>query len=191
MIAQERRGFRVAPVSPTDFLDVTKTRHLIEFRALQESIALGGDSWETQIRSAFQRLSRERVIDRTTGRVSESWEREHDNFHIALISATSSKWLIHLYKILYDQSKRYQHFGLNANPSARDPVTEHAGIMTAVLARDFEKACQSLIDHAQRSFLVIESELNNNTRCNQNDIDANVTDLWSVETNPPSVDNRT
>ena len=54
--AEERRGFRVKPVSIAEFLDLTRVRLLLEKEALKESMRLGDDEWEARIIAAFHRM---------------------------------------------------------------------------------------------------------------------------------------
>src|SRR5258708_4069448 len=46
VVAEEQRGFRVAPVTTDDLIDVTHARVLIEIELLKRSIAQGDDDWE-------------------------------------------------------------------------------------------------------------------------------------------------
>ena len=56
--ADERRGFRVTPISPSDLADITKMRLMLDIPALLESIKAGDDAWEAQIVAAFHRLEK-------------------------------------------------------------------------------------------------------------------------------------
>ena len=54
--AEGQRGFRVAPVSIENLLDVTQTRAWIESVALRAAIAAGDRGWEAEILAAAHRL---------------------------------------------------------------------------------------------------------------------------------------
>ena len=54
--AEGQRGFRVAPVSMANLLDITKTRAWIEGIALRAAIAGGDRSWEAEILAACDRI---------------------------------------------------------------------------------------------------------------------------------------
>jgi DNA-binding GntR family transcriptional regulator len=56
--ADERRGFRVTPISPADLADITKMRLMLDIPALTESIQAGDDAWEADIVAAFHRLEK-------------------------------------------------------------------------------------------------------------------------------------
>lgn len=44
VIADERRGFRVTPISPADLADITKMRLMLDIPALTESIQADDDT---------------------------------------------------------------------------------------------------------------------------------------------------
>src|ERR1700750_1081400 len=54
--AEGQRGFRVAPVSIENLLDITKTRAWVEGAALRSAIARGDRAWEAGIIAAAHRL---------------------------------------------------------------------------------------------------------------------------------------
>src|SRR3546814_17788514 len=65
VLAEEQRGFRVAPATLADLEDIMTSRAEIEALALQRAIRLGGDDWEARIVAAFHQIGsascRERV----------------------------------------------------------------------------------------------------------------------------------
>jgi GntR family carbon starvation induced transcriptional regulator len=67
--AEGQRGFRVAPVSIANLLDITKTRAWVEGAALRVAIANGDRHWESQIMAAAHRL---RIPTIATSRSSAS-----------------------------------------------------------------------------------------------------------------------
>ncbi len=56
--ADERRGFRVAPISAEDMADITRMRLMIDVPALRDAIASGDDAWEAALVASFHRLER-------------------------------------------------------------------------------------------------------------------------------------
>src|SRR6478736_1205382 len=56
--ADERRGFRVAPISEDDLADITRMRVLLDVPALREAIAHGDDAWEAAVLAAYHRLEK-------------------------------------------------------------------------------------------------------------------------------------
>lgn len=55
VVVEDRRGFRVAGVTPAEVEDVARMRILLEQEAMRASIEHGGDAWESDIVSAFTR----------------------------------------------------------------------------------------------------------------------------------------
>ena len=159
VVAQGQRGFRVAPISLTDFQDITNTRVLLETEALRQSIELGDDAWEADVLSAFHRLSRaeEKLEGPDATReewelaAREEWELRNRIFHEVLISACPSRWLRHFQTILYRQSERYRRLSLFNHPIPRDVHAEHLAIVDAVIARDAPAATRILADHIMRT----------------------------------------
>ena len=54
--AQGQRGFRVAPVSVENLIDVTRMRAMLEIAALRLALASGDRDWEATIVAAEHRL---------------------------------------------------------------------------------------------------------------------------------------
>lgn len=152
VVTQGQRGFRVAPISITDFEDITRTRVLLETEALRQSITLGGDDWEASVVAAFHRLSRaeEKLADHDPG-TTEEWEKRNRAFHEALISASPSRWIRHFQNILYQQSERYRRISLFRQPIERDIHAEHQALFDATLARDTTRATSILTEHILRT----------------------------------------
>jgi GntR family transcriptional regulator, carbon starvation induced regulator len=157
VVAQGQRGFNVAPISIDDFKDITQTRVLLETEALRQSMALGGDEWETAVVAAFHRLSRaeQRLAD-GDDQTTDEWEARNRGFHEALISASPSRIVRHFQQILYQQSERYRRISLFRRPIPRDVHAEHQALFEAALARNTELTVSILRDHIIRTLKAIE-----------------------------------
>lgn len=149
VITEGQRGFRVSPTSLQDLADVTELRITLELKALENSILHGGDEWESRVVATYYQLSKTEELDLFEH--LELWEQRNHDFHWAVISACTSKWLLHFYNILYDQHKRYRNISLNANITQRDIHAEHQRIYDAVIARDIEKACAETESHIRQT----------------------------------------
>ncbi len=148
VVAETHRGFRAAPVSAEDLLDLTGTRIEIEASCLRRAIELGDMEWEIGVIAAFHRLSRtpERVAD-DEACVAEEWAKAHKEFHAALVQSCDSYWRIRLRGFLYDQTERYRRLSVPARREERDLIDEHKAIMEAVIARDADRAVGLMHDH--------------------------------------------
>ncbi|MES9878720.1 MAG: FCD domain-containing protein [Candidatus Sedimenticola sp. 1PA] len=149
VVMEGQRGFRVAPISLSDLDDVTEMRITLELKALRNSILHGGDGWESRVVASYYQLRK--LEENGPSEQIEVWEQRNHDFHAALISACTSKWLLRFYKILYDQHKRYRNISLTSNLGQRDLPGEHKRIYEAALARDAENACQETEQHIRQT----------------------------------------
>ena len=157
---EEQRGFKVAPVSIEDLADLTRTRKFVELEALRESILSGDDAWEGRVVAAFHRLSKtEARLSTGLELVQDEFEQRNREFHLALISACSSRWLHHLHGILYQQSERYRRISLVNQIVSRDVHAEHKAVFDAAMARDVERACRLEGEHIDRTLSVVSKVL--------------------------------
>jgi GntR family transcriptional regulator, carbon starvation induced regulator len=138
---EEQRGFRVAPVSLSDLAELTKTLCWISELALRESIKNGDAAWEESVVLAAHRLSRvAREGEEGYASFNPEWEERHRVFHLALIAACGSRWLIDFYAMLMDRNTRYRYLAFADGSEPRDVEAEHQAIYDAVLARDADRA---------------------------------------------------
>lgn len=151
-----QRGFAVAPVSIAELRDITQTRQDLESVAIRRSIAQGDDDWEAMVLAASHRLSK--MTDPSTGRLvllPDENVRRHRAFHLSLVAACGSAWLLHFIGALYDQSERYRRFSTLHAVVPRDTAAEHRDLVDAVLARDADRAVHLLCDHLDRTAEVV------------------------------------
>jgi len=155
VVAEGQRGFRTAPLSSAELRDIMRLRAELDALALRDAIAHGDDEWEAGIVAAFHRLSKAPIpVPGEDSADFEQWDRLHAAFHVALIAACQSPWLLHMRRLLEDQSTRYRrlrHRADTPNAIKRDVPGEHRQIMDAVLARDAEQAIALLRAHFGRT----------------------------------------
>jgi GntR family transcriptional regulator, carbon starvation induced regulator len=146
--ADERRGFRVAPISLEDLSDITHMRLTLDIPALRSAIAHGDDAWEAAIVAAFHRL--EKVESRLSDApvvLDQEWSELHRTFHLALIAACSSKRQVAWSTSLFDQAERYRRLSARQRQMNRRKSTEHRKLMDASLRRDADTAAALLSEH--------------------------------------------
>lgn len=143
------RGFSVAPASEADLEELTKARLWANEKALRESIAHGDASWEESVLLAYHRLSRiEARLEGAPPDIDPAWDAAHAQFHLRLIAACGSRWLVGFCTQLFDLADRYRHLSRMApQAGARRRNDEHRAIMEATLARDADKAAHLLNEH--------------------------------------------
>lgn len=144
------RGYKVAPMSRGDLLDISELRVDIERKALSSSIGNGGEEWELEVVNAFHLLNR---VEGKTGALSDdpSWSQRHRSFHKALVNACRSRWLLHFHAMLFDQASRYRALSQRVRPPGEDRRNEHRLIMEATLDRDAGKACDLAVAHITKT----------------------------------------
>lgn len=138
----DQRGFRTADVSPENFAEILLLRCKLEDLALRQSIEAGTQDWEEQVVLAHHRMQRAKAEK------SGSFEDLHKEFHLALLSNAQSPILLKFCSQLYDLNIRYRFLAGSAlEYKRRDVGDEHAGILSAAVARDADLASERLIRH--------------------------------------------
>jgi DNA-binding GntR family transcriptional regulator len=151
VVSVGQKGFTVAALTSDDVRDTAATRLVIESEALAKSIELGDVHWEMAIVSAFHGLTRH-PSPLSAGERTDGWEIFHRQFHMALISACGSRWLIEFASLLFDQAERHRILRARLTPNdrlIRDVQAEHQAIFDAVMARDVARAIEALTRHYQ------------------------------------------
>jgi len=142
----DQRGFRTATANQAQFNEILRLRSQFEAMALQEAIESGDTDWEESIVLAHHHLSRCSRED------IEDFEHRHKQFHMALLSACSSKILLRFCDQLYDLNIRYRFLaGRSTIYKKRDVSLEHRAIVEASIDRDAVTACAELRLHYSRT----------------------------------------
>ncbi|SDI49950.1 DNA-binding transcriptional regulator, GntR family [Paraburkholderia steynii] len=145
---EDQRGFCVSPVSREALLDLTETRIGVERLALSRAVLHGDVEWETNMLSAYHRLSRTPVPTDPVNH--QAWATVHRQFHEALIRGCASPWLQRLCRLLYDQAERYRNLAeleMRSEPNLRDTFAEHKALLDAAMERDNEKLSILIGEH--------------------------------------------
>jgi GntR family transcriptional regulator, carbon starvation induced regulator len=147
------KGFRVAPVSRADLLEITE--HYLDFekRALAAAMARGDDEWEARIVASFHRLGLiEELSWKERMRRHGDWVQRHRDFHEALVAACGGQWLLRLRSLMFNQLERYRFLSkLSREKSRQSKGVQHRAIMEAALAREAKKATHLLEQHIRET----------------------------------------
>lgn len=146
VIAEEQKGFAVAPISVGNLRELASLRKLIEFHALDLSFQRGDVDWEADVVAAHYRLSRieDRLLSGETADRTE-WKRYDFGYHQTLIGACGSAELLSLHRAVFDKYLRYQMIFLTYR--GQIAADEHRALKDAALARDFPAARALLERH--------------------------------------------
>lgn len=154
---RDQRGFFVAAISIERWRELVKTRCWLEGRALEESIGHRTQGWEDNIVLTFHRFSRTPFSPSQSGLGGNAdWESRHRAFHLALIGACGSSWLLGFCEDMMDQAQRYRFISFSNAQATRDSVEEHRQIMDAALDGEPALAVQRLTEHYRLTLKVIE-----------------------------------
>ena len=166
VLSESFKGFSVAPVSPTDLIQLTKARIEVEKLCLRLSLANGDLAWEGRLVALLHQLLRSSPLD-PMGNPDDEWWRTHIGFHHALVSACDNHWLLRMHRMLHEQSERYRRLALivDADPASQPPpvrhntVTEHEELVEAALARDANRAGEIIEAHllGTMEYLLVQS----------------------------------
>ncbi|EHP42147.1 GntR family transcriptional regulator [Cupriavidus basilensis OR16] len=152
VVAIDQKGFRVAELSESELLDITRVRQQIETQALRDAIGSANVAWEGQLIAAHHRLKRIPMYLPGEGRrMNPDWEDAHSDFHAALVAGCESPWLRRFSALLRDQTARYRLLSMNIPKSGRkrDVMAEHQAIVDAAVRGDADGACRLLHEHFQ------------------------------------------
>jgi GntR family transcriptional regulator, carbon starvation induced regulator len=149
VVAEEQRGYKVAPVTLDDLSDLTHARILIEVDLIRRSIEKGDDDWEIRVISCLHRLAKIEERAPENYPVNVEWKSAHRQFHEALVSASGSPTLLAVRNSLFDRAERYRNLSALFRPHPRDKAGEHRTLMQAAISRNAEQACSLIASHIQ------------------------------------------
>jgi DNA-binding GntR family transcriptional regulator len=155
-------GFRVRVLSIDDLVDLTRVRIQIETLALRDSLANGDLEWEAQLVAAHHALAATPSLN-DEGEQNLEWLPRHAAFHLALVAACQSRWLLDLREQLFAASELYRFWFVQVQGDVRRRglregiIKEHKGLLDAALARDIELATDRLARHFQKTCDVIRA----------------------------------
>ncbi len=145
VILEDHKGFRVAPVSQEELVDLAMTWFELEAVGIRQSIEKGDDRWAANIKARFRDLSKHRM--RTSeGTIEPDWEPHNLAFHESLYAACGSPSLMRFCRVLSERFSRYRRLWAR-RPHARNIAKEHEELCRAVLARDTAAAVAALRKH--------------------------------------------
>jgi GntR family carbon starvation induced transcriptional regulator len=147
VVAESQRGFRVAPASRADFLDVVMMRQQMEVLALEKSIELGDALWVKSVSRSYDAFSGLATKAGSGEPITDAWESHHREFHFSLISHCGSPTLLNFCSQLHDRFDRYRRLILPNSSYMAATAGDHEDIKHAVIARDTARAVQLITDH--------------------------------------------
>ena len=148
VVAQEQRGFFVAPVSESDLIEIANLRVLLEKEALKASIKYGDVEWEGNVVAAYHKLKlmeKRMRDDNLSEKETVDWKQCDFAFHQSTIQACNSNNLLQIHSIIFDKYLRYQMQVMDYR--GEDAVNEHKLLFDATLERNSKLAQRRLEEH--------------------------------------------
>jgi GntR family carbon starvation induced transcriptional regulator len=134
------RGFTVIALDMAEFRDLNIARTAVEREAVRLSLTHGDEAWEAGVVSAGYLMKKADTALSGGDPDIDRWETANEAFHLAIVAACGSNWLLRIRKSLHDQCERYRRASVYLRRGTRDLGAEHAEILGAVLARDIAAA---------------------------------------------------
>ncbi len=148
LVAEGSRGFQVSGVSSANLREVAAMRQLLECHGLKASFQRGDLEWEGRVVATYHKLATmEKKMAASEPSAAETWRRYDWAFHFALISACGSNLLLETYASICDKFLRYQMIA--AVFRGQVAADEHQVLLESALARDWQRAQQTLTTHVE------------------------------------------
>ena len=161
VILEDHKGFRVAPVSQEELVDLAMTWFELEALGIRQSIRKGDDRWAANIRARFAELSKHRM--RTSqGKLDPGWEPQNMAFHESLYAACGSPSLMRFCRVLSERFSRYRRLWARHLAHKRNIGREHEVLCRAVLRRDTRAALAALRKHRMTTIQDLLADWNEN-----------------------------
>lgn len=154
-----QKGYRVAPMSGQDLLDIFDARANMEAMLVSLAIERGDDAWEAEI------LAREHMLSKLEARnaseqMLDEWDQRHQAFHTAIVAGCGSQYLLQMRTRLFDLAARYRFIWLRETVLSvgmlEDKHIQHQLLTEAILARDTIRASELMRQHLLTPVPVIQ-----------------------------------
>lgn len=146
VVLENNKGFRVAPVSPEELIDITMVRCEVEAIALRMAMEKGDVRWESTIVARQHELSRVPLLN-SEGAFSDEWNAANEALHAAMRAACGSPLLLNFCEGLSERYYRYRRLWARHPSGKRNPAHEHELIVNAVIERQAPTAITLVREH--------------------------------------------
>ena len=161
----DQRGFSVAALKWDELPILTNSRIELEAIALRESIAARDAAWEDQLVLLLHRLSRTpRSLSETQYKPNPLWETLHRDFHRALLSRCSSRWIRGFCDTLAEEAYRFRQLAAGKSFTKRNEHAEHAAIFEAAISGNADESIRLLTEHYNRTSTLVATEARRRTQ---------------------------
>ena len=159
VIQTGQRGFRVPGLSHAGWMDLIRTREILETEALRLALENRSVDWEDSVVSCFHLFSREieRLFRGETDSIQRYWFR-HTEFHEAIIAACPLENLKSLVSTLYTRMIPYRRLTFTDKYSKDKLIQAHETLMNEVLSPG-ESTIETMREHIRANAAIIRQVL--------------------------------
>ena len=157
-----QKGYRVAPMSEQELLDIFDARANMEAMLVSLAIERGDDAWEAEILARAHMLSKLEAIDASEQMLDE-WDQRHQAFHSAIVAGCGSQYLLQMRERLFDLAARYRFIWLRKTVLSvemlEDKHEQHQTLTEAILARHAARASELMRQHLLTPIPIIQQAM--------------------------------
>jgi DNA-binding GntR family transcriptional regulator len=139
-----RRGAIVTELTADEFLDAYQVREALETLAIRLAVPRLEADDLARLRELHRRMAGHVERDEVNAFFNANGE-----FHDLFVTASGNRKLHEMYRLLMDQTGRYQARSLELRGSIGRSIAEHEAILEAVEAGDAERAARLMADHIE------------------------------------------
>ena len=157
-----QKGYRVAPMSGQERLDIFDARANTEAMLVELAIARGDDAWEAEILARAHMLAKLEAVD-ASEQLLDEWDQRHQAFHTAIVAGCGSRYLLQMRERLFDLAARYRFIWLRKTVLSvemlEDKHDQHQTLVEAILARDAARASELMRQHLLTPIPIIQQAM--------------------------------
>ncbi|MGK8932992.1 DNA-binding transcriptional regulator CsiR [Pluralibacter gergoviae] len=157
-----QKGYRVAPMSGQELLDIFDARANTEAMLVELAIARGDDAWEAEILARAHMLAKLEAVD-ASEQLLDEWDQRHQAFHTAIVAGCGSRYLLQMRERLFDLAARYRFIWLRKTVLSvemlEDKHDQHQMLVEAILARDAARASELMRQHLLTPIPIIQQAM--------------------------------
>ncbi|MBV8041890.1 DNA-binding transcriptional regulator CsiR [Pluralibacter sp.] len=161
-----QKGYRVAPMSESELLDIFDARANMEAMLVQLAVERGTDEWEAEVLARAHMLNKLESSE-ASEELLEEWDLRHQAYHTAIVAGCGSQYLLQMRQRLFDLAARYRFIWLRKTVLSvemlEDKHVQHEALTQAILARDAALSSELMRQHLLTPIPVIQQAMALNT----------------------------
>lgn len=153
-----QRGTRVSPLRKEDAEDIYLARIAIESRAvLRATPHITEEHYQQLLKHLHDYRDAYKSGNEVAGR------QAHERFHFGLYLLSGSNWIVHLIRLLWDNSERFRRLSVRHRGSIEERMREHFDILEVCRRGDAVKASGLMAEHLRKTFNLLQEDVAHGT----------------------------